>query len=196
MNRYRKKSLKGLALAIGGMMMLSVPALAAVADNSATKASIRFTAGELKLNSVPVLDFGTQNISHLEQNYPADSVAPVIEVSDLRGSGNGWELIVSLSPFNLEGSGTATLQAASIQLTNPVVTAANGTVGTPPTAIGNVVLTSDDQPVPVWKANLHEGMGVWNLQWNPADALLNVKPGTAQEGKSEASLNWSLQSAP
>lgn len=196
MKAYRKNYLKGLLLSIGAVLLLSTSVHAAVADNGATKASIRFTAGELKLNSVPVLDFGNQNISHTEQNYAADSIAPVIEVSDLRGNGNGWELIVSLSPFGLEGSGAATLQAASIQLSQPVVSPANGTVGTAPSAPANIVLTSDDQPVPVWKANTNEGMGVWNLQWNKADALLNVKPGTAQQGKSEASLTWSLQSAP
>ena len=195
MKNRSKKHFARLALAVVAVVAMAAPAYAAEVDNSETEASIVFSAGELKLNSVPVLDFGAHQISHLEENYPAISVDPVIEVSDLRGNGIGWELIVSLSPFEQETSGMPTLQAASIQVNNPAVNPANSTVGVAPTA-SEVILTSDDQSVRVWKAGMHEGMGVWHLKWNASDTILNVKTGTAQEGKSVASLNWSLQSAP
>lgn len=180
-------------------LLFAVPARAASeneVDNGQTQASVTFQGGELKLNSVPVLDFGTHAISPDQQELAADSVTPVTEVSDLRGNGKGWDLNVTLSPFTLSEGGAATLQGASINVTNPKVGAANGTVGTPPAAVSEVEIASDSTETPVLKAGDKAGMGVWNLTWYAADTKLNVNPGTAQVGKSVATLNWSLQSTP
>ncbi|MDR2933177.1 MAG: WxL domain-containing protein [Oscillospiraceae bacterium] len=165
-------------------------------DQGQTQASITFTGGELKLNSVPVIDFGTHDISNELKEYAAESVTPVIQVGDLRGNGNGWDLVVTLSPFTLSDAGGPTLQAAAIKIANPVVSAVNGTIGAPPVAVTDVEITSDSTDTPVWKAAGGEGMGVWNLTWKADDTKLVVKPGTARQGTSTATLNWSLQSTP
>lgn len=159
-----------------------------------TEASVNFTAGELKLVSTPFIDFGDQDITSEEAEYAASSVTPVTQVSDLCGSGSGWDLNVALSPFTLDEGGGATLKAATI--TNPKVEAVNGNLGTPPSAKTDVVLDSDGTETPVWNAGTQAGMGVWNLNWNAADTKLTVKPGTAQEGRSVATLTWSLQTTP
>lgn len=104
------------------------------------------------------------------------------------------DLNVALSPFTLDEGGGATLKAATI--TNPKVEAVNGNLGTPPSAKTDVVLDSDGTETPVWNAGTQAGMGVWNLNWNAADTKLTVKPGTAQEGRSVATLTWSLQTTP
>lgn len=161
-----------------------------------TEASVQFTAGELKLLQVPVLNFGNHPIADTEQSYQAVSAGPNTQVSDLRGSGLGWNLVVSLSSFHLEEGGGPTLQAATIQITSPKVAAVNGNVGTPPAAVAQLTLTSDGTETPVLEAGNGTGMGVWELVWTPANTTLTVKPGTAQQGKSVATLNWSLQSTP
>lgn len=180
-----------------GMTLAAVPLQAAAAEvTDNTNASVTFTAGELKLESVPVLDFGTNAISHEEEVYPAVTAAPDVQVSDLRGSGKGWDLYVSLSAFELDAGGTKTLNAASIRFTAPKVNAINGNADTAPTPTADLVLPSDDTQMPVLKAGDGAGMGVWGLHWDPASTTLTVKPGTAEQGKSTATLTWSLQSTP
>lgn len=161
-----------------------------------TEASISFTAGTLRLVSVPVLDFGTQNVSAAEETYEAVQVSSPVQVSDLRGNGKGWELLVSLSEFMQEDGVTPTLKAAGIEVSSPTVSAVNGNLGTPPAAPANLVLTSDDTQTQIWSADVNEGMGVWDLVWDAADTKLRVKPGTSQEGKSVATLTWTLQTTP
>ena len=195
-NTIRKFLLAALVLCLtltAGVFPLQAIA-AETTDN--TKATVTFTAGELKLESVPVLDFGTNAISHMEEVYKAVTAAPDVQISDLRGSGNGWDLYVSLSPFTLDGSSTETLNAASIRFTSPTVNGENGNAGTPPTATPDIKLTSDNTQTPVLKAGNGEGMGVWSLHWDTENTTLTVKPGTAEQGKSVATLTWSLQSTP
>lgn len=191
-----------VALLVFALLFVGLPVHAAEGapeedgSSSETEASVTFTAGELKLLAVPVLEFGSHPVSATEQQYQAVSVSPNVLVSDLRGNGGGWELMVSLSPFQLNGDGGLTLKAASIHIANPTVSAVNGNLGTPPIPIADITLTSDGTETPVLKAGTGEGMGVWALQWNAADTTLIVKPGTAQEGHSLATLNWSLHAAP
>jgi len=189
--------LPAAVLLILALVFASVPVYAAEGDDTTdeTEASVSFTAGELKLESVPMLNFGSHDISHEEQVLEAVNVSPNVQVSDLRGNGNGWDLVVSLTPFQLNGGGQ-TLQAASIQFDSPVVSAVNGNVGTPPSAVSRITLTSDSTETPVMSAESGEGMGVWSLGWDNEDVKLTVKPGTAQEGTSVATLNWSLQTTP
>lgn len=186
-------ALLGVAIALSAF---ALPAFAETVDTGSTEASVTFTAGELKLKSVPAIDFGTQAIAPTEQNYTASTVAPVTQVSDLRGNGKGWDLMVALSPFKLNGTGTETLQAASINVAGYKVSAVNGSVGTPPAATDNLSIPSDGTETPVLQAGTQAGMGVWNLEWNAAAVTLNVKPGTAQKGSNVATMNWSLQSTP
>lgn len=186
-------ALLGVAIALSAF---ALPAFAETVDTGSTDASVTFTAGELKLNNVPTLDFGTQAVAATEQNYTAGTVTSVTQVSDLRGNGKGWDLHVALSPFKLDGTETETLQAASINVAGYKVSAVNGSVGTPPTATDGLSIPSDGTETPVLKAGAQAGMGVWNLEWNANDVSLNVKPGTAQKGSNVATMNWSLQSTP
>lgn len=203
-----RKNIKWLPLLIAGLMaaglmagcllFAGVPALAAEPGPTTgeTEASVSFTAGELKLDSVPALDFGIHGISHEEQVYSAVTAGPNVQVSDLRGKGTGWDLFASLSPFAEEEGGGPTLKAASISLTDPGVTPVNGTVGNAPVAEANVTLDSDSTETPLLRAGTDAGMGVWSLGWSPESIKLTVLPGTAQEGKSVATLTWSLQATP
>lgn len=198
--KYGHRYCTALIAAILLMAAGTIPAYAEeTGDNGrtgSTEASISFTAGTLRLASVPVLDFGSQNVSAEEETYRAANISSPIQVSDLRGSGKGWELLVSLSEFTLEDGVTPTLKAAGIEISAPTVMAVNGNIGTPPSTPVNLVLTSDNTETRIWTADVNEGMGVWDLVWHEDNTRLRVKPGTAQEGTSAATLTWTLQTAP
>ncbi|MDL2219891.1 WxL domain-containing protein [Ruminococcaceae bacterium OttesenSCG-928-O06] len=196
----RKSRWLAATLAVMALMLLfaAVPAYAAgqEADTGETEASVSFTAGQLRLESAPTLDFGAHAISHEAQEYPAVTTGDDVVVSDLRGNAEGWTLFASLSPFQLEEEGGDTLKAASIRFTLPRVNAENGTIGTAPGAEETITLPSDATETRIFTAQGGQGMGVWSLGWDAANIVLAVKPGTAQDGRSTAALTWSLQSAP
>ncbi|MDL2214336.1 WxL domain-containing protein [Clostridia bacterium OttesenSCG-928-O13] len=185
---------------VAAVSLFALPVYAAESENDTaeTEASVSFEAGELKLQTAPTLFFGDDHpISNKEETYTAQSVGDNVRISDLRGNGAGWNLRVSLSQFTLDGTdGTETLHGATITTTAPTVKAVNNNLGTPPAQVTEVVLESDGVEAAVWNAPKGTGMGVWDLEWHAADTKLTVKPGTAQQGKSVASLNWSLQNTP
>ncbi|MDL2327845.1 WxL domain-containing protein [Ruminococcaceae bacterium OttesenSCG-928-A11] len=197
--RVTKWMLPAALLLLLALVFTSVPAHAAGAEEGAstdtTEANVSFEAGALKIDSAPVLNFGNHAISHEEQAYQAEGAAN-LQVSDLRGKGTGWDLYVALSGFKLAESDGPTLKAASIHFASPKVTAVNGTVGAPPAAKAEVSLSSDNTETLLWQAKTGEGMGVWSLGWEASNITLKVKPGTAEEGNSVATLTWSLQSTP
>lgn len=188
-----------LALSIV-LFAFSLPAHAAEIDGNGTtgdtEASVTFTPGEIRLISAPTLDFGSNIITDEEKSYPATSMGANARVSDLRGSGEGWDLVVALSKFHLDSNDEETLQGATITIVDPNVSAINGNIGAPPSQVTELVLTSDGVETPVWNAPTGTGMGVWDLEWQAANSTLTVKPGTVQNGKSVASMTWSLQSTP
>lgn len=184
------------ALLLSALILLALPLTVQAADTGSTQASVSFTGGEMRLNAVPHFDFGSQSITAAAAELEAATVSPDIQVEDLRGKGTGWNLLVSLSPFTLSEGGTPTLNAAEIHLANPTVNAVNGTIGAPPTGYPELVLPSDDTQTPIFAANTNQGMGVWSLSYAPSDSKLFVKPGTAAEGSSAATLTWSLQTTP
>lgn len=178
------------------LFFATMPVFAADDTTAETEASVEFTAGELKLISAPIIDFGSHDISNVEQTYEAASISTNVRISDLRGSGEGWDLMVSLSPFILEDLDEETLQASYISIASPDVKAVNGNAGAPPAAKDSVTLTSDSTETLVLEAGSDEGMGVWDLEFSTENTTLTVKPGTAKEGASTAVLTWSLQSTP
>lgn len=204
MTRTKKTTkwlLPAALLLLLALVFTGVPAYAAEPEagdgtTGTTEANVSFEAGELKIDSAPVLNFGSHAISHEEQAYAAEGAGANLQVSDLRGKGSGWNLYVALSGFRLEETDGPTLKAASIHFTSPTVTAVNGTVGAPPEAVAQVDLSSDSTETLMWQAASGRGMGVWNLGWNADDITLRVKPGTAEEGNSVATLTWSLQTTP
>ena len=166
-----------------------------VADDE-TQAIVTFEAGSLTIGSAPILNFGTNNISSAVDTIEATTVSEPVQVSDLRGSGEGWNLNVSLSPFIHSDGTTETLQGASIQIDKSTVSGANETVGNTPTVPADLEITADNTETPVFIAETGHGMGVWEIEWEATDVDLIVYPGTAHIGTNTATLTWSLQTAP
>ena len=195
---FTKTKIGGLALSLILLFAVTVqPAFAVEADSEETNATVTFVAGNLELVSVPEFNFGSQTISSATETYTMTNTVVPVKVSDARGSGEGWSLNVSLSPFMLEDGETESLQGAYIQIENATVSAVNGTIGDAPAVAGaSLQIDSDNSETPVFSAALNAGRGVWQMNWSMGDASLVVLPGTAHPGLSTATLTWSLQAAP
>lgn len=186
-----------LIITLAASLLQPICSYADVAETKDTTATVSFEAGELKLTSVPYLDFGSQPIAGTTQVYPADSIDNNIQICDLRGSHAGWELTASLSSFRLNDvdSGTETLQGAYITVTNQQLSCDNPNL-TRPEAEAEVILTSGSDSVCILTAATGCGMGVWNDGWNNENTNLTILPGTAETGTSYAVIDWSLQDTP
>ena len=195
---FTKTKIGGLALSLILLFAVTIqPAYAVEVDSEETNATVNFIAGNLELMGVPEFNFGSPTISSATETYTMTNVVVPVQVSDARGSGEGWSLNVSLSPFTLDDGETESIQGAYIQIKNATVSAVNGTVGDAPlVASANLQIDSDNTETPVFSAAADAGRGVWQMNWSMGDASLVVLPGTANPGINTATLTWSLQTAP
>ena len=151
--------------------------------------------GDLRIDYMSKIDFGKQTISGKTETYTAEKPALTteVQVSDLRGTGAGWNLQVS---YDTEKPGFTsedkTLNGA--ELTLPV--------GTPETAEDNssaapatskVVVNNDAQNIMSAAANT--GLGTWADEMEPGNVTLKVPSGNLV-GDYTATLVWTLSDAP
>ena len=197
----KRRTHTGFAISLVSMLALLVTiipqtAYAADPENKETVATVTFKPGELELLTVPEFDFGEHAISATTQAYPSTDADTPIEISDLRGSNEGWDLNVSLTPFTLADGTTESIQGSYIEINNAVVSAVNNTVGVKPTVDEEGIhIDSDSSETSIFKA-VNSGGGVWQMTWDAEDATLTVLPGTVRTGENEATLTWSFQATP
>lgn len=169
--------------------------------------------GGLDLDISPITPFGDLKI-------PADtttfntSFENEFHVKDLRGTGEGWRLDVSATPFTevtpeggfAEGSQALVLPIGTLAI-NPaenIERVGEGTSGLPSSVLtGNTVI--DDGTVTVIRADKGNGMGVYKISF-PKDALaLTLNPSTLKVDKVnypdkktpfESTIKWDLIQAP
>lgn len=189
-----KKALVSLSALAFVFSAFSVTAFAEETSPDSTTASIEFIAGQLTLTEAPSFDFGSNAISAATTEYsPSTSGnSGTLSISDLRGSGEGWNVTAALSPF--QNSGNGSLAGASLSLKGSAVNAGAGTTSTAPVVETNIVLTSDNTAVAVESASSLTGQGVWNTTWSTP--TLKVLGGTAQAGQNNATIDWTLSDAP
>ncbi len=78
------------ALALTTALLLPTSnVFAASVDTGSTDATVSFTQGELTIESVPSIDFDVNEIRMDEAVYQAKSISNIVEISDLRGTGEG-----------------------------------------------------------------------------------------------------------
>lgn len=176
-------------------------------------------AGDLTLDFVADISFGAENtISSSEKTYYSTTQRPYIQVSDRRGTGEGWDVIASASEFT-DSSGN-TLRGAVLGFTgteavsdstynDPVINAPTtddfeiitGPEGTEP-AVANA--TPDTESMETAK-----GVGTWVMRWlNPnletdpnstsnTNVYLTVPGGAATSNSQYTStITWTLTAGP
>ena len=159
--------------------------------------------GPLSLDYVSHLDFGNQIISTSQEVYEATTDLPYIQVSDLRGTGEGWEVIAQVSHFNNEGIDS--LPGSSIQLNNGNAVSTSTTDG--PVINPSINLVTGRDPVNVVTAapkedgstvSTAQGLGTWVMRWlgesegTNEKVTLTVPGSTASVGNHTATITWTL----
>lgn len=161
--------------------------------------------GPLSLDFVSNLDFGEQKISNKDEVYQSTTEAPYIQVTDLRGTGAGWNVQAEISPFTDEND-IESLQGFSVQLNNGD-TATSSKAGSSP-EVNEEIKLEVDKPAEVVKANPKEneksvntaqGLGTWLTRWlsdneTNEKVTLKVPAGTASTGEHKATITWTLSS--
>lgn len=153
--------------------------------------------GALRVDWVTPLEFGTQKLSSESATYRTTSINPNVQVSDLRGTGDGWTLFVTASEFT---DGKNTLKGATITLPEGTPKTTNGNISEAPTTYGvELVTDGTSDPVRVMKAFEDTGMGTWadEFEDNEEDKYVTLSvPAGNYAGDYEATLTWTLSDAP
>mgnify|MGYP001054749034 CR=1 FL=1 len=149
--------------------------------------------GEIKLN--------THSINKSPENTVLDEnnqkVTPKFgaQVTDIRGTGTGWNLKVSLSPFKGIAIGEHTLKGAQLVLPKgEAVTNESADEEAKPTA-KEVTLNADSQENDLFTATVSQGMGSWFDEMKAEQIKLRA-PSVQYADSYQASINWTLQDTP
>lgn len=151
--------------------------------------------GDLRIDYISNIDFGTQTISGKTETYIAEKPASLTEsqVSDLRGTGAGWHLQVN---YDTEKPGFTsedkTLSGAELTLPSGTAKSVADNKATPP-ATSEVVVNNAAQNIMTAAANT--GLGTWADEMDTANVSLKVPSGNLV-GDYTATLVWTLSDAP
>ncbi|ELB61621.1 hypothetical protein OKS_03414 [Enterococcus faecium EnGen0047] len=151
--------------------------------------------GDLRIDYISNIDFGTQTISGKTETYIAEKPASLTEsqVSDLRGTDAGWHLQVN---YDTEKPGFTsedkTLSGAELTLPSGTAKSVADNKATPP-ATSEVVVNDAAQNIMTAAANT--GLGTWADEMDTANVSLKVPSGNLV-GDYTATLVWTLSDAP
>lgn len=159
--------------------------------------------GPLTLDYVSSIDFGENEIESNSQIYESSTLRPFIQVTDRRGTSEGWSVTASASAFE------ATVdEEIKETLPGTVITFSNGEVvststSEAPTPSDQVVLATGGDAAEVVTASVDTGLGSWINRWFPSEetvandhVTLEVPSGAATIGQHTATIAWTLTDAP
>ncbi|MDG0873779.1 WxL domain-containing protein [Paenibacillus thiaminolyticus] len=155
-------------------------------------------SGALTLDYVTNFQFGTQTIGSGTISYHAQNKSPFVQVSDKRGTGEGWTLKATASEFQSEDG--KLLAGAVLSLRNGQVKSQSGNVSSPPAAHDVVFDNKDAQLVMVAKEG--GGRGTWisvfpGTEDGNSNVQLQVLAGSADAlADYSAVITWELSNAP
>lgn len=156
--------------------------------------------GPLSIDYVSNIKFGEHKISGKNTIYSALNEKPYVQVTDLRGSGAGWNLTAKASEFK-SADGTKVLKGAELSFKNAQVQAGSAeNVSSAPVATDLTFNNKDSQPV--LNAEKDSGKGTWLNLWSGNaqkndNVQLKVLAGTADANTEyTATITWELLDAP
>lgn len=151
--------------------------------------------GPLTLDAASNFNFGSIKLGEGDGVYTAikdDKSVLGIQVTDSRGTGDGWNVDVSMTDF--KGQGTNILKGATL-------TIPNGSVNTTSADKVKAPITKEVKlnasPISIFTATKDNGMGTWTDLFEGKDkkVTLNVPEGNYVD-QYTAKITWSLQNAP
>lgn len=165
--------------------------------------------GPLSLDYVSHIDFGSQEISTTEQVYESTTLEPYIQVTDVSGTGDGWQVTAQASEF-IGDDNTVSLPGSSIQFNNgdtastsdsenPVIEEAiNLVTGGDAADVVTAASRATGEPV-----NTAQGLGTWVTRWlaggeatSNGNVTLTVPGSSASAGDHTAEISWTLANGP
>ena len=223
--------MKQLKILLVTMILFSAFAIHAFAESNAaeeTEASITFVAtdesatdpvnpdnpdqtgtetgtgmeGKLTLDYVPYFSFGSQNVGTGVETFSATDLKPFIQITDKRGTGNGWKIQVKLSDF----SGDNGTFKAVLKLSNGESKTTTNNKSTEPTTTTPITVSSGSDEVTIVSASTDNkaGMGTWIVRWYPTEptsiendsVTLTMDTSGMLIGSYTATLDWIFTDAP
>jgi hypothetical protein len=152
----------------------------------------------LTLDYVTSIQFGTQKITSGTTSYHTKNKSPYVQVTDKRGTGEGWSLKARASEFKSDAG--KVLAGAVLSFRNGLVKSQSGNVSSPPTAY-DVVFDNTDAKV-VMVAEQGAGRGTWidvfaGTDGDNSNVQLKVLEGSADTNTNySAVITWELSNAP
>lgn len=178
-------------------------------DDPESNGNITGEEGPLSLDYVSHIDFGNQEISTTEGIYESTTTEPYIQVTDVRGTGAGWDVTAQASNFSTEGD-SASLPGSTITLSNGEAASAAGL--NEPYVESEIELSTGGEAANVVSAeprvaeepvNTAEGLGTWVTRWLAGEGstenenvILTVPASTATAGTHTATITWTLSTGP
>lgn len=157
--------------------------------------------GFLTIDYVPNISFGEQKLNRKVTTMNSTTQKPFVQVTDVRGTGQGWNLQASLGEFT---NGTHTLPNAKLTLENGAVKTGDSVDKNAPITSNKIELTSskDSDYVDIMGAQADHGMGTWITTWLAQDTksndkvTLNLDTRDARVGTYNATVTWNLIQTP
>jgi len=189
-----KKMLLGLMLSatlLGGTTVTANADTTGTPEN--TQGTVEFTGGDLTLDATTAgLDFGTNPISNKTETYANTNETAAVTVTDLRGTGDGWNLSVTQGKqFAIKDKSAQNLEGAVLTLNG----AMDSDSENQPTLNSSVALTPGTSSA-LMGAESGYGLGTSKVVY--ATSNLEV-PNTATKIAGtpyETTLTWDLGATP
>ncbi|WP_213422590.1 WxL domain-containing protein [Bhargavaea massiliensis] len=157
--------------------------------------------GALTLDQVPFLHFGTQYVSDTSATYYAESLRPFIQVTDRRGTAQGWSVTANLEAF--KSNGKDTLPGAVLKLYNGKASPTQSGLPSINMSSTPIELRAGAEAANVVQASQGQGIGTWTASWLPSgdsdlndNVTLEVPGGEASPGTHTAIITWTLVDGP
>lgn len=192
---FKSTSALALALIASGVVATATPVSAD--QTQTTTATVGFTAGNLEFGdgtgqTVPSFDFGQQDITAKDNTYDVVT-AGALKVSDLRGTGAGWNVTVKQQAQLATATG-AELTGAVLKFNN--ATTSNSSNETVTFHAGDLTPGTASR---VFDAQANNGNGTSTLAFagGTSDAQLHVPGATPKKSEAyTATLEWTLTDSP
>ncbi|WP_420741075.1 WxL domain-containing protein [Limosilactobacillus fermentum] len=193
-----KKMVLGLMVVAGLLGTSTVVANAA----DTTTGDVAFSKGTLSMSvNNTNLSFGTGNTISVTDEYLGVSTAPTVEVSDLRGTNEGWSLNVAQDQqFNTETNGSGSeLTNAALTITSTedssdsTVNTATATLNPGKTTSGTT--TNGAASKVVASASAGHGNGISTFSFGSSKLFVPGATPKLSKGYT-TTLTWSLTDAP
>ncbi|WP_156288613.1 WxL domain-containing protein [Oceanobacillus salinisoli] len=186
-NRLKKSFTKFLTVMSAAVIMGSV-----FAGDKAFASETTINPGSLDMPTINVLNFNSVTLDGTIQNSYANIDG--FTITDSRGSGAGWNVVVTASQFT--SLDNKVLPKGSLSIAAPTVTAQEGSSLASLIATTPGIIDKDDVGVKILSAPANEGMGKFDIAF-PANALdLTLNPKDVYAGTYTSTIKINLTTGP